>query len=283
MSKYSETAARWIEQKTDRVYPAPLSSESGAGYTLQMKLITLNTWGGRVGDPFLDFFKKYNNVEVFLLQEVFHQALERVNFMFEGIGGRMNLFDELCEILPDHQGYFAVAQSEGWGLASFVHKKITVAEEGDIFVHRSKDAMIETDGKTLGKNIQYLKIVSQKRNFTAINFHGLWNGGEKTDTGDRINQSKKILNFTKSLSGDFVLGGDFNLLPTTKSLKMLEREAGLRNLVREYGVTSTRTSFYTKPHKFADYVLITPGIKVVDFKVLSDEVSDHAPLYLEFE
>ena len=62
---------------------------------------------------------------------------------------------------------------------------------------------------------------------------------------------------------------------------MLE-EAGLRNLVSEFGVLSTRTRLYARPERFADYVFVSPGIDVQNFGVLPDEVSDHAPLALEF-
>jgi len=48
-------------------------------------------------------------------------------------------------------------------------------------------------------------------------------------------------------------------------------------------VSSTRTSFYTKPEKHADYAFVTKGISVTDFKVLPDEVSDHAPLLIEVQ
>lgn len=61
-------------------------------------------------------------------------------------------------------------------------------------------------------------------------------------------------------------------------LSKLFEDAGMRNLIKEYGVTSTRTSHYTKDEKFADYAFITQGIKVKDFKVLPDEFSDHTPL-----
>jgi endonuclease/exonuclease/phosphatase family metal-dependent hydrolase len=62
---------------------------------------------------------------------------------------------------------------------------------------------------------------------------------------------------------------------------MLEA-APLRNLVAEFGVASTRTSLYTRPEKFADYVFVSAGVEVRGFRVLPDEVSDHAPLMLEF-
>jgi len=39
---------------------------------------------------------------------------------------------------------------------------------------------------------------------------------------------------------------------------------------------------YTKTEKFADYVLTSPNIQVIDFQVLPDAVSDHSPLQVEF-
>jgi endonuclease/exonuclease/phosphatase family metal-dependent hydrolase len=79
-----------------------------------------------------------------------------------------------------------------------------------------------------------------------------------------------------------VLCGDFNLLPDAGSMRIFGA-AGLRNLVLEFGVTSTRTSLYPGLERFADYVLVSDGIGVRDFRVLLDEVSDHAPLLLEFD
>ena len=52
--------------------------------------------------------------------------------------------------------------------------------------------------------------------------------------------------------------------------------------MKETGVTSTRSHYYTKPEKFADYILVSPDITVVDFNVLPDVISDHLPLVLEF-
>jgi endonuclease/exonuclease/phosphatase family metal-dependent hydrolase len=64
---------------------------------------------------------------------------------------------------------------------------------------------------------------------------------------------------------------------------MIEKELGMRNLITEYGVTSTRTSLYTKTEeRFADYIFVSKDIEVKDFKVLPDVVSDHAALLLEF-
>ncbi len=57
----------------------------------------------------------------------------------------------------------------------------------------------------------------------------------------------------------------------------------MRNLVKEYRVTSTRSQLYKKPDKFADYILVSPEVIVEDFKVLEEEMSDHLPLLLTFQ
>jgi endonuclease/exonuclease/phosphatase family metal-dependent hydrolase len=82
------------------------------------------------------------------------------------------------------------------------------------------------------------------------------------------------------MTNPYVLCGDFNLLPESESLLMLE-QYGLRNLIREFGITSTRTSLYPKEGRFADYAFISEGIQLKSFEVLPDEVSDHAPLLIE--
>lgn len=151
-----------------------------------------------------------------------------------------------------------------------------------MFVYKYKGYIPEGDIGNHARNIQYVTVQTSNGPLTVVNFHGLWNGKGKTDTEDRMNQSKNILEFIKNLQGEHVLCGDFNLLPNTKSIAVLEN-AGLQNLIKRFGITSTRTSHYTKPDKYADYVFVTNEIKVKDFKVLPEEVSDHHALYLEIE
>ncbi len=57
----------------------------------------------------------------------------------------------------------------------------------------------------------------------------------------------------------------------------------MRNLVKEFGVKSTRSKLYTKPVKFADYILVSNDVKVNKFDVINMEVSDHLPLFLDFD
>jgi len=60
-------------------------------------------------------------------------------------------------------------------------------------------------------------------------------------------------------------------------------ETSMRNLVKEYKVATTRSHFYAKEHKFADYILVSSEIDVKKFEVIQEVVSDHLPLILEFD
>lgn len=253
-----------------------------------MKIITLNTWGGRAGkEKLLAFFEKHKDTtDIFCLQEIWSAPYEDLEG--RAAGGQTIDHDqvmvygmqEISELLSGHFSYFRPHFLDDYGLAMLVKKDLEVTEEGEVFVHKHKGYVPEGDLGNHARNIQYVSLEVSGKPLTVINFHGLWNGNGKTDSEDRITQSKNILEFTKNISGDFVLCGDFNLLPETESIKMLEA-SGLKNLIKEYGVTSTRTSYYPKEEKYADYVLVTKEVHAKDFKVLPEEVSDHAALLLE--
>lgn len=248
-----------------------------------MKLVTLNTWGGKVKEPLLDFLKeKKDEVDIFCFQEVLNcEGREKPDTKY-ATEKCYDLYTTFENILDMHNGYFRPHFKDMYGLAIFVRKEIKVIEEGECFVHKEKGYIPVGDVGFHARNIQHITLETPLGARTIINFHGLWNGKGKTDTEDRRVQSRKILDFIKEVKVPFVLCGDFNLLPTAKSLTMFE-DVGLTNLVKEYNVKSTRTSFYDKPDKYADYIFTSPEIKVTDFSVLPHEVSDHAALFVEFE
>ncbi len=254
-----------------------------------MKIISLNTWGGRAGkEGLLDFFRTHgSDTDVFCLQEIWSAPHRHLEGAMAG-GAPINhddimeyAFQEISETLPDFEPLFHPHFGDSYGLMMLVNKKWRIQNSGEMFVYMYKGHYpSETDLGNHARNIQYVTIENGETPLTVINFHGLWNGKGKTDSEERLEQSDKILGFTRSLNNPFVLCGDFNLKPETESLKKFE-DAGLRNLIKEYGVISTRTSHYTKPEKFADYVFTSPEVEVNDFQVLRDEVSDHSPLVLE--
>lgn len=245
-----------------------------------MKIITLNVWGGRVKKELIDFLEARKDTDVFCFQEVYHEAHDKDKIWNNGTD--LNILASLKEVLPDHTSLYHPHLGDWWGLAMFVKKGIKILEQGEKFVHESKAPLDMQLLGHMGKNIQYSKLEVNGKIVTIVNFHGLWTGKGKDDTEDRILQSKNIVEFLKTRDEPIVLCGDFNLLPTTESLKIIEK-FGLRNLITEYGITSTRTSYYSKSNKFADYVFVSPNILINNFEVLPEEVSDHAAILLEIE
>lgn len=245
-----------------------------------MKLISLNTWGGIIEDELRDFIKRHSaDTDIFCFQEIFDNA---INARIEVLGNiDINLYKTLTNLLPDHKGFYAPSQVDDEGLAVFVKPYIKLNEVGDVFVHRYRNAMEGDDGTTIGRNIQFIQFNQNGQEYTVINFHGLWNGGGKKDSPDRIEQSRKIREFMDTKAkGKIVLIGDYNLEPTTESVAILEKD--MRNLIKEFGITSTRSHHYTKPVKFADYAIVSNDLTVQKFEVLQDPVSDHLPLLLDF-
>ena len=256
-----------------------------------MKIISLNTWGARAGHKkFLKFIERHkDNIDIFCFQEVWNvDATSKIQVEGAIAGGVVlsnvmdNLFKQVSMVLTTYNSFFCPQFGEHYGLAIFVRKDIKVIEEGDIFVYKEKGYVSKEDSGNHARNIQYIIVETKKGLRTIINFHGLWNGKGKTDTEDRLLQSDNILNFLKNLSDPFVLCGDFNLLPDTESIKKFEN-FGLRNLIKEYEITSTRTRLYKKEHRFADYTFVSSDIKVNNFKILPDEVSDHNPMHLDYD
>lgn len=245
-----------------------------------MKLITLNTWGGRVKHSFTEFIKNYQDVDIFCFQEVYDKSGEIMGEEYPEVNH--DLFTELSELLPNHEGFFRPALQGVYGIAIFIKKDYPVLEEGEILIHTRNQEGTINDGHH-DRNLQWIKFDYEGQVLTVLNVHGLWNGSGKTDTSERIAQSTVIREFMDKVMSPKILCGDFNLNPDTKSVNILEKD--MRNLVKDYSISSTRTSIYFakpgKSEKFADYIFTSPDIAVKDFKVLPDEVSDHSALFLE--
>lgn len=240
-----------------------------------MKLITLNIWGGHVRGKLLEFIKNHQDIDIFCFQEVYHKAQSKISDEERQVS--LNIFAELETQLPTHRSFFRPVVNDIYGIGMFVKQEVDVLKEGEVNIHHNPN--YQGIGPTHSRILQWLQCRFDNKVHTIMNIHGLWNGMGKTDSPERISQSQKIREFVDTIDTPKVLCGDFNLRPDTESMKIIEQ--GMNNLVQTYNITSTRTSFYPKAEKFADYVL-TSNVAIIDFKVMNHEVSDHAPLFLEF-
>jgi len=252
-----------------------------------MRLVTLNCWGGRAAGPLFDFFSRMRDgVDVFCLQEIFdadQAVLDRKHPEFVLVG---DLFRRIGGILDGHEGHFARFEDPNrMSTALFVRKSVPIHDIWEEVVYVPEVPNEKGRAIISSRKVHCARLGLGTRELLALNLHGLWVDGPKTDTPERLEQSRCVRAVMDAHEGPKVVCGDFNLLPETESVRILDD--GHRNLVREYGVPSTRTPLYrhydapAEPN-YADYVIVSRDLEVEDFRVLPDEVSDHAALCATF-
>ena len=242
-----------------------------------LQLMTLNIWGGKLLEPLLRFIDSHRAIDIFCLQEVYsqthqHLALDPNNPLC------LDLFERIAELLPNHRAFFRPIVEGVYGLSTFIQKDYPVLAEESHWIYENKH--YSGHGPSHSRIMQWIKISLDWQDLSIINVHGLWDSKGKMDTPQRILQSHTIKNFAESLNTPTILCGDFNLSPGTKSVEILANK--MRNLIKVYHVTSTRSDIYKKPERFADYIFMSEDLQVLDFKVFEDSVSDHLPLYVKF-
>lgn len=261
-----------------------------------MKLISLNAWGGKKYKPLINFIKQNSQTtDIFCFQEVYNTTSNIK--LYQDI--RANLLYELTTILKDFQSFYSIEIS-GFdsnpdpvdfdltaGKALFVKNNIKVEDKGDILLYGNRlEKSPKKDFSNLPVTLQYTNLVTQDKSLLICNVHGTSFPGSKLDTALRLEHSKKLVNFLKSQGKVKIVAGDFNLLPQTQSIKILENE--MRNLIQEFNIPQTRSNlspYYKKLdfQKFADYIFVSKDINVKSFQVPNIEISDHLPMILEFE
>lgn len=261
-----------------------------------MKLISLNTWGGKYFEPLIDFIKQHSkDTEIFCLQEIYDTSSDIKQY--RNII-RANLLTELKNILKDFQCFYfpnlygfddeakPTTFDLSYGPAIFIDNSIKVTEHKDYFVYREKFLNnLKTDFSNLATPLQYICFKLNKKRFAIFNFHGTSHPAHKLDSKKRIDQSRQAKEIINSKAGAKILVGDFNLLPETQSIKIFEKD--MKNLIKEFHILRTRSNlspYFRKPNfqKFADYTFVSYDIKVIDFQVPDVKISDHLPLILEF-
>jgi endonuclease/exonuclease/phosphatase family metal-dependent hydrolase len=242
-----------------------------------MRIIFLNSWFGEAGEAFFDFVKEESpKTDIFCFMEF-----------------SPDLFTKVSETLSDHNGFLERGTFlRAWKTVDcqviFARKNLKILSSGRLALYKNT---FEDTGFA-----SYITFGKDGEKINVLNVHGKALPGGKMDTPVRLKQSEKIIDFFTDKDGSKIIGGDFNLYPDTRSVKMFE-EAGYKNLIRDFNIKNTRNRLsweqaekhlngsgeYFGKQYFADYCFVSPEVKVKNFKVPNIEVSDHLPLILDFE
>jgi len=228
-----------------------------------MKVIFLNTCNGKIREGIAAFIEQQApDTEVFCFQEVYEE---------------MRTF--CTELLPNYRmirGYKKLGEDNDFPQATYLRN--------DIPLLSSQLVLEKHPGTGLGV---YTQINMRNTIIHLCNLHGTAIPGNKLDTPERINQSQGLIDFFEEKNGMKIIGGDFNLLPETKSARMFE-ENGYRSLIKDFGIRTTRNRLIWELYPndkqyYSDYVFVSPEVNVKEFSVPANEISDHLALVLRVD
>lgn len=233
-------------------------------------------------DGIEDFLNREKDADAWFFQEVYNSNKEE-QYLGGGLKPHFSLYEAISKRLSSHRGHFCDVFQGIYGISTFFKPDVCIKSSGEMLLAKGDWHGGEYDGQgDHNRKLQWFEISLGGKNLLLMNTHLTHRPEGKRDSPKRILQSDMLIRFMKMFDCPKVLAGDFNLSPDTESIQMIEA-AGMRNLIKEFRIASTRTSIYEKPNRFADYIFVSKDIKVNDFKVFPDEISDHSPLFLDFE
>lgn len=228
-----------------------------------MKIMFLNAWYGTTGDVLWNYISEESKtIDIFCFME----ADEKFRNMGKKVLANYALFSTDKDVFGE----------DGCSQSTFVKNEIEVLNS----------EVILTANINIGAGL-CSQIQVNNKIFNIASIHGVSRPGDKLDNPNRIEQSKRIIEFMNKFNEAKLIGGDFNLDFNTESIKMFE-DSGYRNLIKEYKIETTRNRlawdlYPNNKQSWADYLFVSPDVKVKSFEVPQNKVSDHLPLVLEIE
>ncbi len=241
-----------------------------------MKLIQLNAWGGRIDGILRDFLKE-ESPDIFCGQEIIsyphgdsllfstaEEIAKEANTKYSAFGATASI--------PYMQGYAE--------FGNIISSKKPIIKSEVIFTNLEfvKDFNFENYDYNI-RNLQHAVIRIHNKDVHVLNHHGHHVREHKNGTADTMRQCQQIASYIDTLSGSIILTGDFNLVPNSESIRLINKR--LRNLPKEHKLITTRNHLTTKT-EVCDYIFVSDDIIVDNFYMSPAVVSDHAVLILEF-
>jgi endonuclease/exonuclease/phosphatase family metal-dependent hydrolase len=256
-----------------------------------MKILSLNIFGGRKWEDLEPFLKhQAADTDLYCFQEVtsseYHIEMGEI-----GMAGNprfSDLYEMITSTLQGFTGYFGCelrnmpGSPNGipihYGSGLFIREGLTHEYHEAFAYGAEEDRSAGKKAFELSSRIVQTALVDSK--LAVHHLHGVWALKDKSDVPGRTEQAEKINKIMSAYSVPQILCGDLNLGPRNASLKTLTN--GRRNLIDEYNVGTTRPHHTVESGTgFCDYAIVTNDVKLADFKVLPDVVSDHLALQIE--
>ena len=169
---------------------------------------------------------------------------------------------------------------------NYTKSKFEILKGESVFI-QNHFAYVTDTSKWPAEDFRAMQVVDLRidddKSLRLINYHGIWTRDKQ---GNELSRSacEKINEIAQEVSYPVIICGDFNLFPDTHSMKVLNEN--FVSLVDKNNISSTRPKANELSHherNVVDYIFVDKGMRVDDFKVIENDVSDHLPLVLSFQ
>lgn len=243
-----------------------------------MKIVQLNIWQGKFGKEIIGFLKA-EAPDFVCMQEV-NDLKGRAGYKF------FATLDEIKEetgfehvfMSPTYSSRYMERELEyGNAILSRLpfESTETVFTKGEYVRHFDIE---EHDGEI--RNLQIGKVKAGGKDLYILNHHGYRIPRSKAGDSESLRQMKLIAGKVRALNGAVIMCGDFNLSPDSESIGVIDKE--LTNLSAVNGLKRTYNQF-SIVNAVCDYIFVNDRVKVQDFQMSDEVLSDHKALVLEFD
>jgi len=234
-------------------------------------------WGGRL-DRELRKFMIAEKPDILCLQEaISFDASNDSGFFFtiENIQAELGLKYSVIAPVFSFRYMNGVAK-----FSNCILSRYPILKSETVFTHleHKEDFIFGQDSSNV-RNFIHAVIETDKKQCNILTHHGYHVPEHKHGNEETMRQMALLSNYIKELDGPVILTGDFNLAPTSESLKELNSQ--LTNLSMTHKLETTRNQLVYKT-EVCDYVFVSDQVKVDSFKAREEIVSDHKALELKF-
>jgi endonuclease/exonuclease/phosphatase family metal-dependent hydrolase len=244
-----------------------------------LKLIQLNIWQGKILIAIKNFLKE-QDADFVCLQEVFSSQ----NHI--GVLDMLDSFEQLHKTLGYPHTFYSPTFAfnvNGYKatIGNAIFSKFPLENQRTIFTHQRYHEVSDwSEHLENTRNVQLADINIKGQTLTLVNHHG-YREIDPLGSDRSITSMEKLTANLHTLKTPIIFAGDLNVRAESPVMRLFD--GWLKDLTAEYEIADTLTQFGKVRNVPCDHILVSDEIKVLEFEVLEDLVSDHKPLLLEFE
>lgn len=243
----------------------------------------LNLWMGKLTSQALKLIEQ-EQPDIICLQEVSKSAEGQAEVnMPDGI---FNCYEMVMRQTGYEHGFFSPTLSMsvsgiGVDFGNAIISKYPLSDQKTVFVYGEYDA--DPDVTVTAPNIRNMQIATMSlgdKSFTLSNHHGYW---EKNPMGSdtTVQALQKVVDELRTAAVPLVFAGDLNVQPESPAMRVFDDF--LEDLTDTYKLETTLSQLGRAKNVACDHIMVTPDVRVKDFRACDELVSDHLALILEFD